>query len=97
MKMETSNFVLIEKEEVGNLVFPQFEVLDTTAAKDERKIAMNRAISLGNLEHHKVKIYFADSEGEKVVHTTLWAVTDESIVLKQNVVIPVNRIIKLEI
>lgn len=95
--METSNFVLIEKEDVGNLVFPQSEVLETTAAKDERKFAMNRAISLGNLEHHKVKIYFVDSEGEKVVHTTLWAVTDESIVLKQNVVIPVNRIIKLEI
>lgn len=97
MSMETSNFTLIEKEEVGSLVFPQGEVLDTTASKDERKIAMNRAISLGNLEHHKVKIYFADSEGEKVVNTTLWAVTDESIVLKQNVVIPVNRIIKLEI
>ena len=97
MSMETSNFTLIEKEEVGNLVFPQGEVLNTTAARDERKVAMNRAISLGNLEHHKVKIYFADSEGEKVVRTTLWAVTDESIVLKQNVVIPVNRIIKLEI
>jgi hypothetical protein len=95
--METSNFALVEKEHVGSMVFPQEEVLITAAAREERKVAMNRAISLGNLEHHKVKIYFIDNEGEKLVHTTLWAVTDESIVLKQNVVIPVHRIIKLEI
>lgn len=97
MKMETSNFVLVEKEEVGNLVFPLAEILNSSAAREERKMSVNRAISLGNLEHHKVKIFFADNEGEKMVHTTIWAATDESIVLKQHVVIPVNRIVKLEI
>lgn len=97
MKMDTRNFVLVEKEEVGNLVFPQEEVLTSGSEKEERTTAMNRAISLGNLEHHKVKIYFADNAGDKVVHTTIWAVTDEAIVLKQHVVIPVKRIIKLEI
>lgn len=95
--MDTSSFVLIEKEEVESLHFPSEDVLTTENDKAQRKIAVDRAISLGNLEHYKVKIYFADAEGEKLVHTTIWAVTDEAIVLKQNVVIPFKRIIKLEI
>jgi hypothetical protein len=95
--MDTSSFVLIEKEAVGELHFPLEDVLQSDSDKAQRKIAVDRAISLGNLEHYKVKIYFADNEGEKLVHTTIWAVTDEAIVLKQNVVIPFKRIIKLEI
>ena len=88
MEMDTTNFVQIEKEEVAGLHFPKEEVLEAD---------VNRAISLGNLEHYKVKIYFADDSGEKVVNTTIWAVTDVAIVLKQHVLIPTHRIIKLEI
>jgi hypothetical protein len=95
--MDTLNFVQIEKEEVGNLHFPKEEILKDKNAISLRKSDVDRAITLGNLEHHKVKIYFADETGEKVVHTTIWAVTDSVIVLKQHVTIPVNRIIKLEI
>jgi hypothetical protein len=95
--MDTQEFVQIEKEAVGLLHFPHEDILTNEDQKAARKLAMNRAISLGNLEHYKVKIYFADGDGEKVVHTTIWAVTDEAIVLKQNVVIPIERIIKLEI
>ena len=58
---------------------------------------MERAIALGNLEHQKVKIYFEDDKKKRVVNTTIWAVTDNAIVLKQNVVIPIKRIYKLEI
>lgn len=95
--MNTQEFVQIEKEVVGSLHFPHQDILTSEDERSARKMAVERAISLGNLEHYKVKIYFADQEGEKVVHTTIWAVTDEAIVLKQNVVIPIERIIKLEI
>jgi hypothetical protein len=95
--MDTSNYTLIEKEEVSTLHFPKEEVLEDTDLIKLRKAAVNRAISLGNLEHYKVKIFFADDQGEKMVNTTIWAVTDISIVLKQNVQIPINRITKLEI
>lgn len=95
--MDALNFVQIEKEEVGKLHFPKEEVLEDAKAISLRKSDVDRAITLGNLEHHKVKIYFADETGEKVVNTTIWAVTDSVIVLKQHVTIPVNRIIKLEI
>lgn len=95
--METSDFTLIEKEDVAGLHFPSDEILHSDSKIAERLKEVDRAISLGNLEHYKVKIYFADDLGQKVVHTTIWAVTDKSIVLKQNVVIPTHRIIKLEI
>lgn len=95
--MDTSNYTLIEKEDVSTLHFPKEEVLEDADLIKLRKAAVNRAISLGNLEHHKVKIYFCDDQGEKVVNTTIWAVTDVAIVLKQNVLIPISRIIKLEI
>ncbi|WP_300666395.1 hypothetical protein [Fluviicola sp.] len=95
--MDTTNFVQVEKEDVASMHFSKEEVLEDTDLIAVRKADVDRAISVGNLEHYKVKIYFADDNGEKVVHTTIWAVTDVAIVLKQHVLIPINRIIKLEI
>lgn len=90
-------FELIEKEDVAALTFPKEDVLTKEPAIKLRKAEIDRAISLGNLDHHKVKIYFEDNQGKKYVDTTIWAVTEHHIVLKQNVVIPISRIIKLEI
>lgn len=95
--MNTGEFIEVEKENVANLHFPMEEILRNSGQKEARQQGIDRAISLGNLEHYKVKIYFADDEGEKVVHTTIWGVTDRAILLKQNVVLPIHRIIKLEI
>ncbi|MDR0801938.1 MAG: hypothetical protein LBE77_05255 [Fluviicola sp.] len=95
--MDTTNFVQIEKENVAALHFPKEEILEDADLISARRANIDRAISLGNLEHYKVKIYFADDGGKKVVHTTIWAVTDVAIVLKQHVLIPINRIVKLEI
>jgi len=95
--MNTTEFTLVEKESIGSLHFPHEEILRNESERKMRRMGIDRAISLGNLEHYKVKIYFADDTGEKLVNTTIWAVTDQAIVLKQNVVIPIHRIIKLEI
>lgn len=92
-----SGFVLVEKEDVADFHFPPEEVLKSEKDAKLLKKELERAISLGNLEHHKVKIYFEDDKNKKLVNTTIWAVTDHSIVLKQNVVIPIRRIHKLEI
>lgn len=93
----TEDFVLVEKETIGDLNFPTAEVLTTSTEEKQLQDELARAIALGNLEHHKVKIFFEDDKQKKVVNTTIWAVTDRSIVLKQNVVIPIKRIHKLEI
>ncbi len=95
--MELDNFKLIEKELVASCHFPEGEVLQNESEIKFRKTELDRAISLGNIEHSKVKIYFKDDNGEKVVNTTIWAVTDNSILLKKNVVIPIKRIVKLDI
>lgn len=95
--MEQNNFELIEKESVQGLNFPADEVLRKESEMGLRASQMKKAIALGNLEHQKVKIYFVDEEGPKYVHTTIWAVTDKEVVLKQNSIIPIHRIVKLEI
>lgn len=95
--METGKFKLVEKELVASFQFPEGEVLKNETERKFLKSELDRAISLGNIEHSKVKIFFADTNGEKVVDTTIWAITDHAILLKKNVVIPIRRIIKLEI
>lgn len=95
--MITGEYTLVEKEEVAMMHFPMEDVLKDAVQKLQREDSISRANSLGNLEHYKVKIYFADDAGSKWVHTTIWGVTDKAILLKQNVVLPIHRIIKLEI
>jgi hypothetical protein len=92
-----SGFIEVQKEQISAFHFPQVGVVLSEQAKAEVKVGLARAIALGNLEHQKVRIYFEDDTAKKVVETTIWAVTEEAIVLKKNVVIPTNRIVKLEI
>jgi len=88
------NFLTIEKEEIQTLKFPNSDVLQDKESISERINDLNRAQALGNLEHSKIKIYFEDDSSKKVVETTVWAVTDNSVVLKKGVGIPINRIFK---
>lgn len=90
----TTNFQTIEKEHIGSLKFPNTEVLQDKDARLQRNIELFRAQSLGNLEHSKIKIFFEDDESPKMVETTVWAVTDNRVVLKQGLGIPINRILK---
>jgi hypothetical protein len=88
------NFEQIEKERITALNFPPTDVLEDYDAIAQRQSELQRALSLGNLEHSKIRIYFEDSESKKVVETTVWGVTDNRVILKQGVNIPINRIYK---
>ena len=90
-----ATFDLIDKEVIPTLNFPKDEVLGDKEAISSRKNDLDRALSLGNLEHVKIKIYFEDDASKKMVETTIWGVTDNRVILKQGVVIPVNRIHKI--
>ena len=90
-----NEFQLIDKEAIGTLSFPSKEVLDEKDAIIQRKNDLDRALSLGNLAHVKIKIFFEDDASKKAVETTIWGVTDSRVILKQGVVIPVNRIHKI--
>ena len=87
-------FESIEKEKIANLLFPNKEVLNDETEIKQRFSDLNRALSLGNLEHGKAKIYFEDNHSKKVVETTVWGLTDKRVILKQGNVIPIYRIYK---
>jgi hypothetical protein len=90
----TTHFETIEKESVGLLTFPKGDVLQDNHAIHQRVTDLNRAQALGNLEHSKIQIFFEDNQSKKMVETTVWAVTDKSVILKKGVGIPINRIYK---
>ncbi|HJS00152.1 MAG TPA: hypothetical protein VJ780_04375 [Flavobacterium sp.] len=91
----TEEFTIIEKEDIVSLSFPSTDVLEDDHEIKTRMSEINRALSLGNLEHSKIKIFFEDNESKKIVNTTVWAVTDKNVILKQGVMIPIHRIFKI--
>ncbi len=94
--MLMTGFEKIEKEKLENLKFPPEEVLSDILEIQNRRAHLERALSLGNLEHTKIKIYFEDDMSCKFVETTVWGVTDKRVILKQGLVIPINRIHSVE-
>jgi hypothetical protein len=90
--MILTEFEIIEKEKIENLRFPAEEVLTDKNSISQRQSDLERALALGNLEHSKIKIYFEDDRSRKVVETTVWGVTDKRVILKQGLVIPINRV-----
>lgn len=90
--MVIAEFQQIEKEEIENLKFPSTEVLHDIEKRKERLAELDRALTLGNREHSKIRIYFEDDSSCKVVETTVWGITDKRVILKQGVVIPIHRV-----
>ena len=84
---------LIEKENINSLTFPSEEVLTNKSQKASRASKLARAVKLGNLEKHKVRIDFKDASSIKRVQTTIWSVTEYFAILKSHTRIPVNRIL----
>jgi len=89
------NVQLIEKEQIKHLTFPKEDVLNQQKQKVNRVLELRRALTLGNLEHEKVKIVFVDSNGLKKVETTIWGITDKEVILKQSTIIPLERIVSI--
>lgn len=90
-----SEFQTIEKEEVSSLKFPHQDVMSDKQDVIQRKSDLERALTLGNLEHLKIKIYFEDDTIKRVTETTVWGITADEVILKKGVVIPINRIHKI--
>jgi hypothetical protein len=95
--MNTTTFEKIEKESISGLKFPMDEVLADKEKIRERAQELNKALTLGNLERTKIRIYFEDDSSKKVVETTVWGVTDKRVILKQGLVIPINRVHQISI
>ncbi len=91
-----AKFQQIDKEAISGLRFPKEDILVEADEIKLRSADLQRALSLGNLEYTKIKIYFADDTSSKVVDTTVWGLTDKRVILKQGVVIPINRVFRVK-
>ena len=83
---------LIEKEKIKELKFVNHEVLHSSDAISHRKKELERATTIGNAHHGKIKIVFETQDGLKEVETTVWSTTEKFITLKGDLTIPVNAI-----
>jgi len=92
MNTITSTPDLVEKESISSLSFPPSEILISIDDILKRRTDLNRAAILGNGSKSKVRIFFEDESGAKIVETTIWAVTEKMAVLKSSTLIPINRI-----
>ncbi len=91
----TSCFV--QKENIPELKFPKEDVFQDKGQKSLRAYYLNRASQLGNLLKSKVNIYFKDAENKLMrVNTTIWAVTQNSVILKKGTIIPRHRIVYID-
>lgn len=95
--MENLSIHHIEKEQVRDLHFSKEKV--TLNPKELKRIdnLMYMGMVLGNSYRHKVKIIFNSEEGKQQVETTIWATTDDRIVLKGGTIIPKSAIINIEL
>jgi hypothetical protein len=87
----------IDKEKISGLTFPKDEVLSSEQERKQRHHDLEKATTLGNVEHNKIVVVFSDADGIKEVNTTIWATTDTRIILKGGVVVPIHRIHEVRI
>ena len=86
------NVELIEKEaiEVDEIIPAE------TMLSEELLNKLSTTSRLGNEFKGKVTITFNTKEGAKKVSTTVWAVTEKFVQLKNNIHIPIKAIIDLD-
>ena len=93
----TATISPIEKEDISHLVFPNSEVLMSSESIEERRLALERAVVLGNTYKGKTKILFEDNESVRQIETHIWGLTDKRVILKQGIVIPIHRILEVKL
>lgn len=86
------NAELIEKETIDVTKIIPAE----TSLSEEAITRLASAQRLGNEFKAKATITFNTREGAKKVYTTVWAVTEKYIQLKNNIHIPIKCVIDIE-
>jgi hypothetical protein len=90
--INTYDVPIIEKELISQMKFPKDQVNISSEESSILQRELHKATTLGNLSKHKVTIVFSDEEAPKKVTTTIWAITEKNVILKQSISIPIHRI-----
>lgn len=86
-----------QKEFLYLLKFDKKDVLEDRTEQKLRFHELYRGMQLGNLYKNKVLITFKDSlDNLLMVNTTIWGLTQKSIILKKGVTIPIHSVLKVE-
>ena len=86
-----------QKEFLYLLKFDKKDVLEDRTEQKLRFHELYRGMQLGNIYKNKVLITFKDSlDNLLMVNTTIWGLTQKSIILKKGVTIPIHSILKVE-
>jgi uncharacterized protein (UPF0248 family) len=88
---------LIPKEEVGKFKFVSHDVLSSDMARKDRFSKLEKAMLLGNNYKGKVIITFETVEGVRKVETTVWEATEDQLMIKSDVMIPIHAIVDVEL
>ncbi|MEM9298696.1 MAG: hypothetical protein AAGA64_09925 [Bacteroidota bacterium] len=83
----------IDKSELDQISFNKQEVLSDESDKNIRRHNLDRSLVLGNVHKRQVLIQFKNTLGMPLeVETTIWAVTQNHIMLKGGKTLPVRCI-----
>lgn len=91
-----SAICLIRKEEIPDYEMIRGDALSDPADIVRRREDVERAMKLGNNEHVKVKIIFETTEGTMSVETTVWEVTQNYLILKSNMAMPIRCVHRID-
>lgn len=82
----------ITKEQIPFELMSKEEVLENPDAQKHRKNQLQKAANHNRLFYSKAKIVFQTMEGNKEVFANIWEVTDNHVMLKGGINIPVRCI-----
>lgn len=92
----SANIQTVKRTEIKSLKFPKEDVLNNKNEKICRFVELHKALYLNDLKRDKIKIVFSDDTTNlKKIETTIKAVTQKAVVLKNSIVIPVARIVSV--
>lgn len=84
--------LLIEKEELVNVSFKPGDVLTDEEQRKKRRSDIEQAMRFGNNEKGKIALIFDTTDGTKKVETTVWSVTENNVLLKKGITVPIRAI-----
>lgn len=87
----------IEKEYLSMLNFPKADVLKKASEKGQRSRLLHMAIILGNCFKNKVTIIFQSAEGINKLTATIWAVTDQHVIIKGGATLPISCVMDVKL
>lgn len=95
--MLTQEIERIHRSRIIELSYGKEDVLESEGDREIRRIQLDRAMKLGNLEKQAVAIHLRTHKGSQYqTQATVWAVTEKNVELKGGKIIPIRAISHVE-